>query len=934
MDKYKNAYQLFLQLIDEGTYLLKRNLDELVDKADPLYNETLKLIKAHTKHQNDTLIAPIINSNVTQLLGDEKIEQMEGQQLGVYMLERKLGIGGMSVVYLAKRNDGELEQKVAIKVIKPSILKLVGINLLNREAQILENLKHSNIATIYNIGRTSEGLPFIVMEYVNGLPIDEYCEINELSFHERLKVFKTLCKAIQAVHANAIIHADIKPSNILVDKDGTLKLMDFGIARGVQIAEQEIEIAAASMDYASPEQLLGHSLSTASDVFSLGKVANKILLESQKENSQSKSVLKWLIDQATTEQLIERKITIELFLKAIDALLQNKQVENYPYNRREKISFFIKKNPIKISLASLAFVFLATLSTVLYSKNKTIEYEKNTAEETASFLETIFQFTDPSKGLAYDVSLEELLDKSKKELLTKDFSNDKSKQRIRIALANAYLGLGKIEKAKEQVEMMSTDSISLDYRRIVARLYLDMGNYNKAIKIYENLILKNDLKLSERLETLEGLIKGLSSINEIEKAEGYITELKKIVKTYNPENGRELILKASAIISHKKKDHLLTVGIYEELLEIVDSSNQAELSEIQFNLGVSYEVLGDFEKAYNAYKQAVKIDEKLYGEKHPIIAWDYGSIGFLQDTMGQLDESISSYQKAIDMFNDVYPNGHPELGSILNNQAYSYKQLGRYELAFQLQLTALEMTKKFLAEGHPRIANIQNSIGVTLSQLKRYDESAEYYKLAYQSRIKSLGPDHLSIHTSYINLAQVEKSRQNYEEAHLQINHAIEIVSNKLGSDSYKLINPLSIKAGIFRAEGKFDQAIELGKHIIKQAKKSLGEEHWRISLYLNQLSISYDRAAKFDLAIEAVDQAIQNLKKQKKYNEVLLADFYINKGKYLFKQSKVSQSIDWVKKGLELYQSNQSNQSNKIEATQELLKNIEKASALTKKSL
>ena len=239
------------------------------------------------------------------------------------------------------------------------------------------------------------------------------------------------------------------------------------------------------------------------------------------------------------------------------------------------------------------------------------------------------------------------------------------------------------------------------------------------------------------------------------------------------------------------------------------------------------------------------------------------------------------------------------------------------------------MTKKFLAEGHPRIANIQNSIGVTLRQLKRYDESAEYYQLAYQSRIQSLGADHLDIHKSHINLAQVEKSRQNYKEAHIQIDRAIEIVSKKLGSDSYKLINPLSVKASIFRENGKFDQAIQMEKHIIEVAKKSLGEEHWRISLYLNQLSISYDKASKFDLAIEAVDQAIQNLKKQKEDHEVILADFYINKGKYLFKQGKISQSIDWVKNGLELYQSNQ---SNKIEATRELVKKFTQAHVLTKK--
>jgi len=233
------------------------------------------------------------------------------------------------------------------------------------------------------------------------------------------------------------------------------------------------------------------------------------------------------------------------------------------------------------------------------------------------------------------------------------------------------------------------------------------------------------------------------------------------------------------------------------------------------------------------------------------------------------------------------------------------------------------MIKDFLDEGHPRIANIQNSIGVTLSQLKKYDKSAEYYQLAYESRIQSLGPDHLDIHTSHINLAQVEKSRGGFEKAHNQIDRAIEIVTNKLGKDSYKLIKPLSVKAGIFREEGKYDQAIGLEKHIVEVAKKSLGEEHWRISLYLNQLSLSYFMAHKFDLAIEAIDLAILNLKKQNKFDEVLLGDFYVNKGKYLFKLKKISQSIDWVKNGLELYQKHH---SNKVEKTKELIEKITQA--------
>ena len=186
-------------------------------------------------------------------------------------------------------------------------------------------------------------------------------------------------------------------------------------------------------------------------------------------------------------------------------------------------------------------------------------------QQSASFLESIFQFTDPSYGLAYDVSLEDLLDKSKKELVTSRFSDEKSKQRIRIALANAYLGLGKTEKAKEQVEMMVAAPIPVDYHSIVGGLHYNLGNYEKSIKTYEKLLLEEDVNLSERLDILVNLVRGLSSNKELKKANTYIQTLKKLIKVNNPKNGRELILKATGFVSQKKKDFKSAVEIYEEL---------------------------------------------------------------------------------------------------------------------------------------------------------------------------------------------------------------------------------------------------------------------------------------------------------------------------------------------------------------------------------
>ncbi|HEX3184364.1 MAG TPA: serine/threonine-protein kinase [Pyrinomonadaceae bacterium] len=202
-----------------------------------------------------------------------------GNRIGPYRILHEIGRGGMGAVYLAERDDERYRQQVAIKVIKPGLGGDVIRRRFRNETQILAELNHANIARLLDAGETADGQPYLVMEYVQGSPINHYCQQRQLSIEQRLNLFCTVCTALQYAHQHLVIHRDIKPGNILVTDDGEPKLVDFGIAK---LLEQGTDLTATAMplmtpQYASPEQLRGESVTTATDVYSLGVVLYELL---------------------------------------------------------------------------------------------------------------------------------------------------------------------------------------------------------------------------------------------------------------------------------------------------------------------------------------------------------------------------------------------------------------------------------------------------------------------------------------------------------------------------------------------------------------------------------------------------------------------------------------------------------------------------------
>jgi non-specific serine/threonine protein kinase/serine/threonine-protein kinase len=217
------------------------------------------------------------------LFADETPDRLIGQVVGHYEITRRIGTGGMGAVYLARRSDRQYEKQVAIKLIKRGMDSEAMLRRFRNERQILASLDHPNIARLLDGDTTDDGLPYFVMEYVEGQPIDEYCDAHALDATARLQLFRQVCAAVAYAHRHAVIHRDLKTSNILVGADGVPKLLDFGIARLLQAGDSTdapatmLEQRVLTPEYASPEHLRGEPVTTASDVYSLGVVLYRLL---------------------------------------------------------------------------------------------------------------------------------------------------------------------------------------------------------------------------------------------------------------------------------------------------------------------------------------------------------------------------------------------------------------------------------------------------------------------------------------------------------------------------------------------------------------------------------------------------------------------------------------------------------------------------------
>jgi predicted Ser/Thr protein kinase len=278
-ERFGQVEAIFQAALDTDPALRMQYVAEACGTEQELFDEVASLLRA-AGAELDT-VAEAIGSTARMTL--ETQEPQAGEMVGSYRLVRKLAEGGMGAVYLAERADGLFAGQAAIKFVRANLMSTAAlVERLRAEQRILAGLAHPNIARMLDAGVTIEGAPYVVMEYVEGLPLDEYCRERGVSEPGRLALFQAICGAVAYAHRNLIVHRDLKPGNVLVTADGTPKLLDFGIAKVVDEGEGQKPGLTQhgerlmTPEYASPELIRGEAVTTAVDVFALGVMLHEL----------------------------------------------------------------------------------------------------------------------------------------------------------------------------------------------------------------------------------------------------------------------------------------------------------------------------------------------------------------------------------------------------------------------------------------------------------------------------------------------------------------------------------------------------------------------------------------------------------------------------------------------------------------------------------
>ncbi len=289
-DRWSRVKELFQSAVEREPAQRRSFLDEACGDAE-LRREILSLLEADALAE-DFIEQPAVEA--AEWLAVKRDQEIKNLRFGAYRIVHEIGRGGMGAVFLAERSDGEFQQRVALKIVRRSFADSELARRFRRERQILASLNHPNIARLLDGGVSADGEPFLVMEYVEGAAIDDYCDEHQLSIDGRLRLFLDVCRGVSYAHSHLVVHRDIKPSNILVDEEGTPKLLDFGIAKLLDAegagAQAQTNLRAFTPEYAAPEQLRGESVTTASDIYSLGVVLYELLTGARPYNFKTSNV--------------------------------------------------------------------------------------------------------------------------------------------------------------------------------------------------------------------------------------------------------------------------------------------------------------------------------------------------------------------------------------------------------------------------------------------------------------------------------------------------------------------------------------------------------------------------------------------------------------------------------------------------------------------
>ena len=765
------------------------------------------------------------------------------QRIGDYKVIRPLGEGGMGKVYLAARADELYEQQVAIKLVQAGTGHTGDLLLrFSAERQILANLVHPNIARLLDAGIAADGSPYLVMEYIQGVPIDQYVASHALPIRQRLELFRTVCSAVEYAHRNLVVHRDIKPANILVTREGVPKLLDFGIAKLLlRTGATDAKLTRATErlmtpEYASPEQARGHTITTATDVYSLGgllyallagrspfKLVSRDPLEIARiicersptrpssadhdhaslpkgDEAKLKGDLDNIVLKALRKEPERRYATVAEFSEDVRRYLEGYPLQAGSNAWTYRAAKFVARHKVAMTAAVLMTLAIVGFSIGMgwlarnanRERNKA-EQQRLRAEQEAEFLSGLFKSATPDAQRGKTITARDVLDLGARRIDRELSGQPEVRAAMLDSIGSSYVALGLYDQAQpllEQAYLIRKQRLgneNLDVAESASNLAMvarGQGHYSK-----EEALLREALAIREKLAKGNSALLGETLANL----------------------GECLYLQSRA----QDAEPALRKAI------AVSPENTVVIAGARNYLALVLEKRGAYEEATQLLRSAAEISAQNEGTDSPDYLVAMHNLATAEGTLGNLSEAETTERKVLEIRQRVSGKEHPDTTYSLNNLGSILLERGDWPAAEPYLKESLEINRKQLGEKHPRVATSLNNWGRVLQAKGDYNGAEKYYRQALSLLQENKAGESWGAARIEANLGLLQLDRGDYVGAERYAQQALDL-RRKLGGDQNPDFASSLIDVGVARffqgdasgAEPLLRQALEIRKKV------------------------------------------------------------------------------------------------------------------------
>jgi len=903
------------ELFNEAGKLESEKKDQFLDEAcgddHALREEVMSLLRSLDEAGDrieEVIFEEGLDSLTPPLEGAPAGPSMTGTVVGAYRLGAQIDSGGMGTIYEAERADDEFRKRVAIKLIKGGVITEADLERFVRERQVLADLEHPNITRLIDGGTTGDGQPFLVMEYIDGKPIDRWCDDRNLSPRERVSLFRQVCSAVHQAHRNLIVHRDIKPTNILVTEDGTPKLLDFGIAKIIEPGAKETATQERLLTpgFASPEQLIGGPITTSSDIYSLGvllyhlltgcrphgaddtpphenlrmicedeptRPSDAVCRTSGKEDASTfrkkaalrscrpeklKKLLMGDLDNivlmALRREPARRYQSAEQFSSDLKRHLDGLPVLARKDTFRYRAAKFVKRNRTAVVAAALIFL---SLSVGLAAAGAGFASAKDALarEKVAHSKERDAKLT--AKREAERARTEAAIHRHVGEFVVDTFkAADPARTRGASVSAKEILENGAriISSSLEEQPLVRAHVMKL-----IGNAFVSLSQYSDAASLLEQAVAAL-LELDGDSDTAVSALIDLA-------------QLRRLQSRYK---------EALALLGKARKRNLAGNGEHHKLTySCIDE------------IGLNQTKLGRFKEALKLLEKSLDGRRRLFGDDSAEALISLSNLGNLYHELGWLSKAEPLFKKVLESQTSSLGGDHPHTLLSMNRLASLYTRMGRYPEAELLYLDLLEIRSRVLGPEHQSTINLLNSLSCLYTTLGRYEESDALFDQYWASN-----PD-VDPHWFNGKVSEILARKMNVDVLTLS-ERALEARRRDLGDDHPKTLSAIHNHASIYYTRGQFDESRKLYEKAVEDARANLGNDHPQTLSLLYHLANLYDTIDKEDKAAALYEEAIEGCRKSLTDQHITTLSCLRGIGKIRIAQKRYEEAEEYLKQALQ----------------------------------